>query len=1183
MKKTPSWADDQAFGRNTRYSSERAQRAVDVNWIRNADGNWYLLDELPRTLPSMRCDGIYILWYFDESHAPQTVRVGIKGVNDHLGMMRKDPEVEKYAEHPLYITWAEVKSPSLDYLQRIWSYLCKAEVKSPSLDYLQRIWSYLCKELEPLVGPRCPQVDATRVVLPWAPIKEASGASSVKQTPTPEPTAQQQEASGSSAISEPTAQQQRAPIKEASGASAVKQTPTSGPNPQQQKAIHITEGPLLIIAGPGSGKTFTLVERIYHLISKHDIPPERLFVSTFTEKAAAELITRVSSRLAADNIAVNLNEMYIGTFHSICLRFLEENREFTRLKRSFTLLDRFDQQYFLYQHLSDYQEIEGSEHIINGWGWRGAANLMTWVNKVSEEALDLEDLLNAPEPEVQALGRCYQQYQTHLEEENYLDFSTIQLEALRLLEGHPEILNEIRDKIQYLMVDEYQDTNTIQERILFKLADPDFNLCVVGDDDQGLYRFRGATIRNILEFPQNFSDGACQQVKLTTNYRSHPDIIEFYNEWMDASNTPDFPGWTADGKTFRYEKEIVPNTENEFVEMPTVMKVSGDLESENWHGEVLAFLYRLRDSGALTDWNQVAFLFSSVKNAKVVALAEALEAGGISVYSPRSNQFFDRREIRLMIGALISLFPQFREAREWKEGVQFEIWEYYDNDCYQEFSDECRNPENRTLHEWCQERAETHHPLTDATDYVFSGLFYELLQFPLFSQYLGDVTQGDAIDNRPARNLAIFSQLLNKYEYLHHITVLTQNNLDGHLWRLFNQFFRFLKDGGIDEYEDASEYAPSGCVSFMTIHQSKGLEFPVVIVGSMHAVPRKQHTDLDNLLQQKYYSKEPFEPLEKTKYYDFWRLFYTAFSRAQNLLLLTCQEKTGRGRTPSKYFAPVYDPVCSWRDAAFQPEDLTLETIKDVDLKSEYSFTSHITVFEDCARQYKFYHDLGFAPIRRDPILFGTLVHQTIEDIHKAVLSGEEHIVTDEQIENWFEANYTYLSRQERLYLSSGGQKAALDHILRYANREQETWDRLRETEVQVSLVKDLYILKGHVDLIRGEGNTVEIVDFKSEQKPDLNIDQENVDRYRRQLEVYAHIIEGRTGHKVSKMHLYYTGKGDGNPYVSFDKDARSIDQTMATFDGIVERIENKDFEIASRPEKLCRNCDLKAYCDAHS
>ena len=221
--------------------------------------------------------------------------------------------------------------------------------------------------------------------------------------------------------------------------------------------------------------------------------------------------------------------------------------------------------------------------------------------------------------------------------------------------------------------------------------------------------------------------------------------------------------------------------------------------------------------------------------------------------------------------------------------------------------------------------------------------------------------------------MAIFSQLLNKYEYLHGINLLIPKYLDRDLQRLFNRFFRFLKEGGIDEYEDASEYAPSGCVSFMTIHQSKGLEFPVVIVGSMDAVPRKQYTDLDDLLQGKYYSKEPFEPLEQTKFYDFWRLFYTAFSRAQNLLLLTCQEKTqGRWRAPSRYFKPVYDQVCTWRNAAFHPEYLSLETIKDVDLKNEYSFTSHITVFEDCARQYKFYRDIGFAPIRRNPILFGT-------------------------------------------------------------------------------------------------------------------------------------------------------------------------------------------------------------------
>ena len=744
-----------------------------------------------------------------------------------------------------------------------------------------------------------------------------------------------------------------------------------------------------------------------------------------------------------------------------------------------------------------------------------------------------------------------------------------------MLDERPEVLDEIRSKIQYLMVDEYQDTNTIQERILFKLAEPDYNLCVVGDDDQGLYRFRGATIRNILEFPQNFPDDVCQQVRLTTNYRSHPDIIEFYNDWMDTLD------WTVADQTFRYQKTIVPNAEADFTDMSTVLKVSGDPETENWHEEVLAFLYRLKNSGALTDWNQVAFLFWSVRNKKVVALAEALEAGGIPVYSPRSNLFFDRTEIRLMIGALIFLFPQFPEIRKWSKDASLDIWKYYDEECFSAFAAELRKPENKPLLEWCRRKAKAHLNLSEPPDYAFSGLFYDLLQFPLFSQHLGDATQGGAIDSRPARNLAIFSQLLNKYEYLHGINILLPRNLDRDLQRLFNRFFRFLKEGGIDEYEDASEYAPSGCVSFMTIHQSKGLEFPVVIVGSMDSVPRKQYTDLDALLQQGYYSKAPFEPLEKIKYYDFWRLFYTAFSRAQNLLLLTCQEKTKGRRVPSRYFQPVYDQACPWRNDAFQPEYLTLETIKDVDLKNEYSFTSHITVFENCARQYKFYRDLGFAPIRRNPILFGTLVHQTIEDIHKAVLHGEEQKVTDQQISDWFHANYTHLSRQERLYLSSGGQQAALDHVLNYAHRERRTWDRLRETEVEVSLVKDTYLLKGHVDLIRGEGGTVELVDFKSEKKPDLVSEREKVDRYRHQLEVYAHIIEGRTGHKISKMHLYYTGEDDSNPYISFDKDARSIDQTMEVFDRVVERIENKDFEIASRPDRLCRNCDMKAYCDA--
>lgn len=301
-------------------------------------------------------------------------------------------------------------------------------------------------------------------------------------------------------------------------------------NENQRSAIFATDGPVLIIAGPGSGKTFTLVERIVYLITVKSVTPESLFVVTFTDKAARELTTRISNRLNELDIRFNLNEMYLGTFHSICLRLIDEHREFTRLRRNFTMLDQFDQQYFLYQKIHEYRKIPDNEMVL-GEGhspWMQSETLLKWVNKVSEEALDVNTLLKAPEPQVRTLAACFELYQRQLHEANALDFSGIQYEALKLLQEHPQVLAELRGKITYMMVDEYQDTNTIQEKILKLLTNDSQNLCVVGDDDQGLYRFRGATIRNILEFPSMFREGQCKQITLTTNYRSHPEIIDFY-------------------------------------------------------------------------------------------------------------------------------------------------------------------------------------------------------------------------------------------------------------------------------------------------------------------------------------------------------------------------------------------------------------------------------------------------------------------------------------------------------------------------------------------------------------------------------------------------------------------------------------------------------------------------------
>ncbi|WP_102261160.1 ATP-dependent helicase [Mesobacillus jeotgali] len=951
-------------------------------------------------------------------------------------------------------------------------------------------------------------------------------------------------------------------------------------NDQQLKVVKTTEGPLLIIAGPGSGKTFTIVERICYLITEKKIPTENILVATFTEKAAQELVTRVSNRLIELGVNVNLNEMYIGTLHSIFLRILEEYRDFTRLKSNYRLMDQFDQQYFLYQNISKFETTPNVETIIGEPTevprWERAESLMKWVNKVGEECISSDTLSSSHDIKVKALGECVGLYHDLLLEENVLDFSTIQIETLKLLENNPEIVDSLQSKIKYLMVDEYQDTNTIQEQILFILTGSTNNICVVGDDDQGLYRFRGASIRNILEFPSKFPTGMCQQIELTTNYRSHPKIINFYNEWMNLND------WSDRGNNFRFQKVIQPR-EDDFCDTATVIRVSGQDSHDNWHGETLRFLNSLKSSGKLSDWNQVAFLFKSVKSRRVVGLATFLENNGIPVYSPRSNMFFDREETKLMLGALIFLFPQFQSVRKWNASASLKVWDYYD-ECFGEFASHLRKSENRELLIWCRHRAKDHLHLTSNTDYAFSRLLYELLQFPLFSKYLNESSTTGVLDSRPARNLALFSQLLTKFEYLHNISVFTRNYIDKNIRDLFNQFFRFLIEGGINEYEDSSEYAPSGCVSFLTIHQSKGLEFPIVIAGSLNASPRKQYTELDELLQNEYYNKPPYEPIEKTKLYDFWRLYYTAFSRAQNLLVLSCQEhipkSRGEKKSPSKYFEPLYSTVPNWTESTFDLNKLDFERVKGVNIKKEYSFTSHISLFENCAVQYRFFKELEFSPVRQSATLFGTVVHQTIEDIHKRALRNEEHLITQKQIETWFNKNYSSLAKRERVYLAPQIQAVALKQVLQYAQRHENNWEHIQEAEVDVSLVKENYILKGTIDLIRGKDDTVEIVDFKSEKKPDLFRERDKIDRYRRQLEVYAHLIEERIGKEVTKLHLYYTGEKDGNPYLSFNKDKKSIKTTISTFDKIVEKIEGKKFSVTERPVKICQECDMRFYCD---
>ena len=770
-----------------------------------------------------------------------------------------------------------------------------------------------------------------------------------------------------------------------------------------------------------------------------------------------------------------------------------------------------------------------------------------------------------------------------LAEENLIDFTSIQTEAYELLLNHPEILDDIRQQIKYVMVDEYQDTNYIQEKIVFLLGGENKNICVVGDDDQGLYRFRGATIRNILEFPAHFKKGECKQIYLTVNYRSEKDIIDFYNTWMDTTNG------NFNWKNFRYPKRIVPGKKNYSLDT-RVLKCSGYDNLEDWFENVYNFISGLKESDVLKDYNQIAILCRSVKNPKVKKLIHFLESSDIPVYSPRSQMYFDRREIQQLIGIIMLCFPNYIDHLENNSfTVNYgELFSYYREVCIPQAIHLLEN--NESLLAWYQTVLQRHTMMTSNTDYAFTGLLYQLLEFDPFRIHIGIELGGGINDERAARNISIFSSVLGKYEYLDRVEVFTPSNIDDKVEKFFNMYMRFLYDGGIQEYEDDSEYAPRGCVSFMTIHQSKGMEFPIVMVDSLHDRPKADGDKIIPLIEGKYFERPAFEDYRYIKFFDFWRLYYTAFSRAQNLLVLTCNECGGSWRTPSKNIEPLYRPLPSFDSIDYS--EIELAEIKPVNIKQTYSFTSHIELYENCSLQYKFFKELGFTQIRVGATLFGTLVHETIEDVHRAAMRHEEKTITPENVRAWLDTNYATLSKSEHSYLGAAQIDAAYNHVLRYVDRMESgmglipggesgksLWSYIQDAEVDVSLVKPNYILQGTVDLIRGEGDTVEIVDFKSEKKPEHLMKSASLDRYRRQLEVYAHLVEERTGKAVSKMHLYYTGEENGEPTVTFEKSRESIQKTIGEFDKVVAKIQNHDFNMEAKDHKSCSNCDMRYYC----
>ncbi len=787
-------------------------------------------------------------------------------------------------------------------------------------------------------------------------------------------------------------------------------------NEKQKKAVLHINGPLLIIAGPGSGKTRTLVDRVLYLLNDAGAEPKNILLATFTEKASRELITRVSESIEKN---INFSEMYVGTIHSICLKIIDENIEKSFLKKNYKVLDDMDQKFFIYKNLKKFENIEGFENFFTGMNasghWRKAGILRKWIDKINEEKLDNKNIENSSDERIIFLNEVHKRYRELLFLENSIDFSNIQLECLRMVLENSEILKKLQEEIHYIMIDEYQDTNTVQEKLFLLIGGERKNICVVGDDDQGIYRFRGATVKNILHFQKNFSEGECEKIELDINYRSNEDIVNFCNTWNGQLN---WDGW-------RYDKKIISGKER-INNTLGVVRISENSEYK-WEEKLYKFINFLKTSGKIEDYNQVAFLFRSVRNPKVIKLMESLEARGIPVYSPRSNMFFEREEIKFIIGIFTMIFPNASDII-FKNGYGIE--NYYEI-CYKTARNIIKDDEVLINYmKSIRKRFEDNEIEIKSSNFL--GIFYSILGTGTKSikKYL-NFSEDHILKNRSTYNLGIFSKILNKFDILCGLENFTKENTDKIVNYFFNTHLKFLVDDRIGEYESMREYAPEGAVSFLTIHQGKGLEFPCVIVGTLEEYPTVEKNEIQMKLELTL--TKSFEPEYRVKEFDFWRMYYTAFSRAKNLLALTCVENNFKP-VPSLPFKRVYEDLKDIRSRDFELHKLHFEKIKETNIKDIFAFTSHIRIYNICLKLYKLQKKYEFVLPMKKGMIFGTLVHETLEDINRKIFRKEN--ISEDIIKEIFIENYKNIYKKYKINIDKdiliSGEKSIEEYVKNY-------------------------------------------------------------------------------------------------------------------------------------------------------
>jgi len=622
-------------------------------------------------------------------------------------------------------------------------------------------------------------------------------------------------------------------------AAAPATTDAPGLNPDQLDAVTHPTGPLLVVAGAGSGKTRVLTRRIAHLIGERGVSPFAILAITFTNKAAGEMKDRV-----ADLVGPVAHHMWVSTFHSACVRILRRDGDRLGFPSSFSIYDQGD-------------AVRLTGYVVRDLGLDvkrfPARALHSVISSTKNEGLSAKDYVERSQgPYEKHIGDVFVEYQARLRIAGAMDFDDLLGNAVLLLREHPDVLDQYRQRFEHVLVDEYQDTNVVQNELVMLLGAGHRNVCVVGDSDQSIYRFRGADIRNILEFERSFPDTTI--VVLDQNYRSTQTIL-------DAANA------VITKNLGRKPKELW--TDAGSGDPITRFRADDEDDEARW---VVDQLRRMHDEGR--SWADMAVFYRT--NAQSRAIEEQLVNLGVPYKVVGGLRFYDRREVRDAMAYLkLAANPADEVAAK-----------------------RVLNVPKRGVGDTSVARVDVHAAGTGNT-------FTEALRDAEAAGVSGRATTGirsflelvdalcKAVDDGPATVLEL---ALERSGYLDELRADRSIEAEGRLENLselvgfagdFNTVDEFLERVGLvadtddlpDGYRpdddpaggDAAGDHDPGQVVLMTMHAAKGLEFPVVCIVGME----------DGVFPHVRALGDPDE-LEEER-----RLAYVGITRARERLILT--------------------------------------------------------------------------------------------------------------------------------------------------------------------------------------------------------------------------------------------------------------------------------------------------------